>query len=231
MMEEHEYALGEMDRRLGNVMRFGTIAAVDAASAQVKVDLGDVTTDWLPWAVASAGQNRAWRAPDVGEQVVLISPGDPSQGVVLGSIFQNAHPANGNNGKDWRLTFKDGTVAEFDRDGSALNVVVNPAGSLRLNIGGTTLLLQDGQATLTTPALVVDSPQSTFTGAVTVQGLLTYQAGMAGSGGSGASMTGPLNVIGNVTTTGLLTNNGKNVGSTHTHSGVQSGGSNTGAPA
>jgi hypothetical protein len=30
--------------------------------------------------------------------------------------------------------------------------------------------------------------------------------------------------------TGTITNNGKNIGSTHTHSGVQSGGSNTGAP-
>jgi hypothetical protein len=30
--------------------------------------------------------------------------------------------------------------------------------------------------------------------------------------------------------TGTITNNGKNIGSTHTHSGVQTGGGNTGAP-
>lgn len=230
MMDEHEYALGELDRRMGNLMRFGTISAVDTANALVKVDVGDLVTDWLPWTVTSAGQNLAWRAPDVGEQVVLVSPGDPSQGVVLGSVYQNAHPANGNNGKDWRLTFKDGTVVEFDRDGSAMNVQVNSAGSLRLNIGATTLLLEDGKATLTTPELLVDSPTSTFTGAVNIQGLLTYLAGMTGSGGSGASLTGPLTVTGNVTTTGTLQNNGKNVGSTHTHGGVSSGGSVSGAP-
>lgn len=37
-------------------------------------------------------------------------------------------------------------------------------------------------------------------------------------------------IVGNVTITGTLMNNGKNVGSTHTHSGVQSGPSNTGQP-
>lgn len=34
----------------------------------------------------------------------------------------------------------------------------------------------------------------------------------------------------NISLLGALTNNGKNIGSTHAHSGVQSGGSNTGAP-
>lgn len=35
---------------------------------------------------------------------------------------------------------------------------------------------------------------------------------------------------GNVTSTGTFTNNGKNISSTHVHSGVQSGGSDTGTP-
>lgn len=229
-MSERDYALGELDRRMGNVVRFGTVAEVDAANALAKVDLGDLVTDWLPWSTSSAGDDRVWNTPDVGQQVIVASSGEPSQGVIIGSLFRNASPANGNNGKDRRITFKDGTVVEFDRTGSVLNIDVNAAGSIRLNIGGTTLLLQDGQATLTTPKLVVDSPDSTFTGAVKVQGLLTYQAGITGSGGSGASLNGPFNLVGNFSSTGTLQNNGKNVGSTHTHSGVQAGGSTTGAP-
>lgn len=231
-MDEREYALGELDRRMGNVVRFGTVSEVDAANGLARVDLGDLVTDWLPWTTPSAGNDRVWNTPDVGQQVVIASPGDASQGCIIGSLFSTAKAANGSDGKDRRITFSDGTVIEMDRAASNLNVQVPSAGSIRLSIGGTTLLLQDGQATLTTPKLVVDSPDSTFTGKVTVQGLLTYQAGLTGSGGSGASMTGPINQSGGAVTLAgsSLTHNGKNVGSTHTHGGVQSGGSNTGAP-
>ena len=231
-MSEHEYALGDMDRRLGNLLRIGTVTQVDTANAVMKVDIGDLVTDWVPWSTPRAGQDQVWTTPDVGEQVLLLSPGDPSQGVVIGSMFQNAHPANGNDGKDRRITFADGSLIEFDRTGSVLNVVVQPAGHIRLHIGNTTLLLENGKTTLTTPELLVSCPQSTFTGAVTVQGLLTYTAGLTGSGGSGASMTGPITQSGGaVTLAGAsLTHNGKNVGSTHTHTGVQTGGGTTGAP-
>jgi hypothetical protein len=43
-------------------------------------------------------------------------------------------------------------------------------------------------------------------------------------------MNGNLTVNGNISNTGTLQNNGKDVGSTHKHSGVQSGTSNTGNP-
>ena len=44
------------------------------------------------------------------------------------------------------------------------------------------------------------------------------------------TINGPLTVNGNTNTTGTLTNNGHAVGSTHVHSGVTTGGSNTGTP-
>jgi phage gp45-like len=43
-------------------------------------------------------------------------------------------------------------------------------------------------------------------------------------------ITGPVTINGNIATTGTLTNNGKNVGSTHTHAGVTPGSGNSGAP-
>jgi phage baseplate assembly protein V len=224
MNEEQGYALGEVDRRLGNVVRIGTVAQIDHATGQVKVDLGDLVTDWIPWATPRAGEDRIWTTPDVGEQVVVASPGEPSQGVVIGSLFQTAHPQNGNQGKDRRITFSDGTVVEFDRTGSVLNVQVNPAGSIRLNIGGTTLLLEDGQATLTTPLLLVDAPQSTFSGNVLVEGQLTYQGGMSGSGGV-TSVSGNAEFSG-----GTMTHNAKNIGASHTHTNVQPGVGTSGPP-
>ena len=62
------------------------------------------------------------------------------------------------------------------------------------------------------------------TGTSTTTGQITGQGGMAVSGGSGVTMSG------NVTHTGgNLSSNGK-VLHTHTHSGVTTGGGNTGAP-
>lgn len=43
-------------------------------------------------------------------------------------------------------------------------------------------------------------------------------------------ISGNVNISGNVATTGTLTNNGINVGSTHTHGGVMIGGGTTGTP-
>lgn len=63
------------------------------------------------------------------------------------------------------------------------------------------------------------------TGTSTQTGKATVQGGMAVSGGSGVTMSG------NIThSSGSITSNGKNIGSTHTHSGVATGGGNTGAP-
>lgn len=70
----------------------------------------------------------------------------------------------------------------------------------------------------------VVAPLSTFSAAVTIQGLLTWAGGMIGSIGSGvaARITGAINFI------GTLTSNGKNISDSHTHNGVQPGSGNSG---
>jgi hypothetical protein len=81
------------------------------------------------------------------------------------------------------------------------------------------------------------TPQFNVVGAANVSGLTSLNGGFAAlprSGGGASTITGNVNltgdlgVTGDATTTGALTNNGKNVGSAHTHSGVQPGGDNTG---
>lgn len=77
------------------------------------------------------------------------------------------------------------------------------------------------QISLTAPTIIhnastsftVNSPQSNFSGAVIIQGLLSWLAGMTGSTASGiaATITGVINFFGS------LTSNGKSIDSTHTH--------------
>ncbi|UGA37964.1 hypothetical protein JOS77_29195 [Chromobacterium haemolyticum] len=74
--------------------------------------------------------------------------------------------------------------------------------------------------------LEVTAPTSTFSGTVTVSGLFTFLAGLVGSASSGAAAA----ISGIVNFTGSIFSNGKAIDSTHTHSGVQPGGGNTGSP-
>lgn len=223
---------------MANVVRDGTIMAVDLAKRRVRVKSGEIETTWLPWPAGRAGAGkRRWDPPEVGEQVVMISPGgDMRQARVIPGIYQDAHDAPTSDGNKDHATYGDGTVIEYDRGTHTLvanlgdSQILADRTKIELKIGATTLTLTAAGTTLETPQLMVDAAQSTFTGNVLVQGALAYQGGLTGSGGSGASLTGNLNVNGNVSNTGTLTNNGKNVGSTHTHSGVQTGAGTSGAP-
>jgi len=85
----------EAARRLENLIRRGTVAAVQLTSpACLRVKVGDNTTDWLPWLALRAGGaqgGRHWCPPVVGEQaVVLCQGGDMTQGVALVGLYSDA---------------------------------------------------------------------------------------------------------------------------------------------
>ena len=69
----------ETQRRMENIVRKGTVAAVRlAAPARVRVKTGDNTTDWLPWIALRAGGvagGRTWNPAVVGEQCTVLAPG------------------------------------------------------------------------------------------------------------------------------------------------------------
>jgi hypothetical protein len=73
-------------------------------------------------------------------------------------------------------------------------------------------------------SLTVNSPSSRFSGAVTIQGLLSWLAGMTGSVVSGVASV----ITGAVQFVGTITSNGKRIDDTHTHNSVQPGSGNSG---
>lgn len=72
------------------------------------------------------------------------------------------------------------------------------ADTLMKLIAGSDVLIQSGsKVTIKAPLIVLDSPLSTSTGAHTIKGLMTWQAGAAGTGGTaGNSITGGMTVTG-----------------------------------
>lgn len=128
------------------------------------------------------------------------------------------------NPDDVELRDRDRTVrVTMKHDGTIENV--NPVGNTVLGADGSYVINAPGGFTVNAPNSTLNSAQTTCTGKTTSQGLLTYQAGMAGTGGgAGTSISGPI-----THTSGDLSSNGI-VLHTHTHSGVQPGGGSTGGP-
>lgn len=86
---------------------------------------------------------------------------------------------------------------------------------------GSMKLAPDGSLTIRVPRKHVIADETVFDSPVTINGLLTYTAGMAGSGGQGNSISikGGANFEG-----GQITHNGKRIDSGHKHNNVQPGG-------
>lgn len=87
------------------------------------------------------------------------------------------------------------------------------ADTLMKLIAGSDVLIKSGtHVTVQAPKVTVDSPDTTCTGNLLVKGKLTYQGGMAGSGGGGAaaSITGNVQVEGNINASGSIMDGGGN---------------------
>jgi len=160
------FGLAEANRRIGNMVRYGRVVALDPAAARVKVQTGNNVTAWVPWTTGRAGQDRDWAAPEPGEQVVLLAPsGALDQAVVIPGVYQSRHPAPGDSADVRRTVFKDGTIQEYDRaahahlldlracDGSA-RVLTGDADMLiahdriELRVGSSEIVIVDGNITI-----------------------------------------------------------------------------------
>lgn len=203
------YDFSDLARRLENLIRIGAITEVDYARARARVNCGVVITDWLPWLTRRAGLDADWWAPEPGEQVVVLAPGGLLEdGVILPSLYSDSHPEPAASAEIRKTTFANGASFTHDRDTGALTVVIK----------GPVTLTANGAVLVQAPEVTLDTPNTTCTGALLVQGRLTYQGGMTGSGGTGAAAS----ITGEVVADGISL-------TTHTHT-EQGDGQETSAP-
>lgn len=199
----------EHNRLIANLLKQGNIAQCDAAQGLVRVACGELLSDWLPYFVPFAGAVSVHRPPSVGENCLLLSPsGEMGNGLVLCGLASTQFSSPSQSSDETVMSFSDGARFEYN----------HVSGSLKIS-GIKTAMIEASQS------ITFDTPQATFTGAVTAQGLLTYLAGMVGRGGKGgvtATINGSLKQVG-----GELSSNGV-VLHTHTHAGDSGG--RTGTP-
>jgi len=110
-----------------------------------------------------------------------------------------------------------GNTGQGDSANNADMTMYFGSAHIRLTAGGALDISAPGGTT-------IDTPQTTNTGRLTTQGLLTYQNGMAGAGGGSITqISGSI-----VHTGGSITSLGNKIDGSHTHPDPQGG--NTGAP-
>ena len=125
--------LPTLTRLIENLIRYGTIAAVQMKPPRVRVKTGALITAWLPWIALRAGADREWNPPTKNEQVLLFSPsGQLANGVVLTGLFSDHNPANGDREGLHRITYRDGTVIEYDSVAHHLNATLTDGGTTNL---------------------------------------------------------------------------------------------------
>lgn len=138
--------IGELQRRLANVLRVGTISEIDLTKGRVKVEFQGVTTTWLPWATGRAGSVKDWSPPSVGEQVCILSPsGELGAGfVIAGGINSDANAAPDNRADVRRIDIPSGGAYEVNVGGAKL---LTDNGKIQLIVGGATFQISGGKIT------------------------------------------------------------------------------------
>lgn len=109
-------------RRMENSIRFGRVTQVDHKSKRVRLQVGELETDWIPWATARAGQDRTWWPPEIGEQMIVLAvSADLAQSVAMSSIYQQSAEAPSSNPNQALIEFSDGATFSYDKANGVLS--------------------------------------------------------------------------------------------------------------
>lgn len=137
------------------------------------------------------------------EAVVVFAGGDRSHGLIV-AIDDRRYRLRG---------LEEGEVAIYTDEGDRVHI---KRGGVIEVVAGDTIYASATSVVIDADSVTLGAPTVTCTGALNVQGATTLSGSLAANGGAEV--------------TGMLTNNGINVGSTHTHPGVTTGPGSTGTP-
>lgn len=203
----------------------GLVQSYDPNTYSVKVALqpSGTLTGWIPIETHAIGNG--WGVaygPSIGDQAVVdFADGDPEAATVSGFVYSDQdRPPPVPSGELWTV-HKSTSALKFLTNG---DVTLHVAGNYTENVAGT--------ATRTAASHHVIGPVQ-MDNTLNVTETLSGEGGITISGDNGSghasTVTGDMNMVGNLNTTGTITNNGKNISSTHVHTNGN-GGANTGAP-
>ncbi len=117
------FELAEMNRQLNNLLRIGTLWAVDHENKKLKVKTGDLVTGWLDWPVEIGRNYKRWRPLRVGTQVLLASPsGDPAQGQIVGMLYTQDLDAPSDDPNIDLIQFNGGSFLKHNASNNSIHI-------------------------------------------------------------------------------------------------------------
>ncbi|MFA6607616.1 MAG: phage baseplate assembly protein V, partial [Sphingomonas sp.] len=126
----------DIQRLIGDMMRYGTIESVDRAKQTCRFRTGDIITGDVPWLAARSGATKSWSPPSVGEQGVLFCPeGDTRAGFVMPGLFSNAHPAPTTDDVEL-VEYADGARIGYDATAHALTAILPDGATVHIEATG-----------------------------------------------------------------------------------------------
>jgi phage baseplate assembly protein V len=151
------------------LIRFGTVASVDAAAARCVVRFDDdLETPSIRWLAPRMGETSAWFPPSVGEQVAVLCPaGEVAGGVVVGGMTSNSHPAPATTAAPL-IRFADGAVLTYDPTSHQLTFALPDGATMAIEATG---------------GVTIDGPVS-INGDTIITGTLTASTDVVGGGKS-----------------------------------------------
>lgn len=125
--------IADLRRRLDNMIRPGTIYAVDHVKARCRVKSGPLLTDWLRFFVGRAGSVRRNSDPTPGEQCLIFSPsGEMAAGFALVGLNSDQFSTPTDNPDLDSTTYVDGTWMGYDMASKELTVHMAPGGHINV---------------------------------------------------------------------------------------------------
>jgi phage baseplate assembly protein gpV len=234
----------ELSRLLANVICVGTIHSVDHAAVRVRVQIGQITTEWRPWLEHRAGETTTWDPPTIGEQVIVLSPsGEMSGSFVLRGLNSDAIAPPSHSADTHVTRWPDGTIVSYNHSTGVHEALYPDGAAIRYShhdshleaIGITTALVR------ASTSITFDTPLTHITGKCVIDDLLTYNNGLCGYEGlvgNGSVINGTIRHhnglheqinVEQVGTGGKIVSNGIQV-DTHHHGNVYPGSGTSGGP-
>lgn len=145
--------------------------------------------------------------PPAGSDCVVVPLGGKTSHGIIVTTTNGAYRITG---------LSDGETAVYNADGAKM--VLKKGRVIEIDCDKLNIKAPNG--------VNITSEKVECSAVLTAQGQINGNGGMAVQGGNGTTFTGNVNMVGDLHTTGELTNNGKDVGSTHKH--TETNGSETG---
>lgn len=223
-------------------LKFGHIADIDAAKGLAKVVFeqdDNLLSKWLPIAVPKTKQDKFSIPFDINEHVYCIMDDECEDGVISGAIYDAGNlPDAGATGVT-SVTFGQSIRVEYNRNNATLSITgtgkveVDITGEAKIKAQKVTIESLTEMELKAASEIKLTAPLVSASALVNVAGVMTAGAIAAAAGGGGGA-SGDATIGGNLTVVGDVSANevtgGGKVLSTHTHSGVSTGGGASGPP-